>query len=212
MKKLSIYTVIIIGTLLLLVSCQTEIAGQEMTSAAPSSEAIEPANQEEGPAFPEETPGGQSAGIEMSTSGLSARLEIPSSLSLGEPVKVKFFLTNHTESSLYILNWFTPLEGLGGEIFRVTRDGRRLPYQGPLASRGDPTPEAYTLLEAGETAQVEVDLSLAYDFLIPGNYTIEFISPKLSHIAHSEEEMARSLDKLGPVEIPSNEVVLAIDA
>lgn len=213
MKKQSTHALIIIWLLLLAVSCQPETAGQEMTNRATfGSEPVDPAPtiQEEAPGPSKGTRTENLAGNELSPSGLRAWLEIPSSLSLGGPVQVQFFLTNETGSNLYILNWFTPLEGLGGDIFRVTRDGRRVPYQGPLASRGDPTPEAYTLLEAGETAQAEVDLSLAYDFSLPGNYTIEFVSPKLSHIARTEEEMARSMNELGPVELPSNEVMVAI--
>jgi hypothetical protein len=142
--------------------------------------------------------------------GLKAVLEIPQSLPVSEPVKLQFFLINDTDSRLYVLNWFTPLEGLGGEIFRVERDGGKVPYQGILASRGDPTPEAYTMLEAGEIVSAEVDLSTAYDFSTPGNYTIEFISPKISHIAKTEAEMATTLDELGPVQIESNTVTLVV--
>jgi hypothetical protein len=196
MKKLSIYTFIVIVLLLMAVSCQAETAGQAMTTKA----------------TPRETPAENAANSEPSASGPRARLKIPSSLPLGGPVNIQFMLANETDNDLFVLNWFTPLEGLCGDIFRVTRDGQRVRYQGPLASRGNPTPEAYTLIEAGDTVQAEVDLSRAYDFSIPGNYTIEFVSPKLSHIAHSETEMAQSVDELGPVQIPSNEVMVTIGA
>lgn len=144
--------------------------------------------------------------------GLYARLETPQSLPMGEPVKVQFFLVNDSDEDLYVLNWFTPLEGLGGDIFRVRRDGETVPYQGPLAERAEPTPEAYTLIEAGETVWVEADLTRtrAYDFSVPGNYTIDFNSPGFSHIAKSEADMASTYDELGPIEIPSNEVSVTI--
>ena len=192
MMKPSVLTFIAAVLLLMVVSCQAETPPGVTAAQTPV----------DSPAA--------NAGDELSKSGLRARLEAPSPLDLGEPLTVRFFLANETESDLYILNWFTPLEGLGGDIFRVTRDGQRVSYQGPLASRGDPTPEAYTLIKAGGTASAEVDLSLAYDFSTPGNYTIAFVSPKLSHIAGSEEEMARSVDELGPVDIPSNQIVVAI--
>jgi hypothetical protein len=38
----------------------------------------------------------------------------------------------------YVLKWFTPLEGIGGDIFRVERDGAELPYHGKLVKRGPP--------------------------------------------------------------------------
>lgn len=145
-----------------------------------------------------------------SETGLRAISEVPQSLPEGETVNLLFFLINDSDGKLYVLNWFTPLEGLGGEIFRVKRDGVILPYQGPLASRVEPGPDSYTMLEAGEIVSAEVDLSTAYDFSTPGNYTIEFISPRISHIAKTEAEMATTLDELGPVQIPSNKVTLVI--
>jgi hypothetical protein len=200
MRNRSIYTLIIIGLLLLAVSCQAKTAEEESVI------------QEETPPAAATMTAQPPTDNQPSSSGLRATLEAPSSLPQGEPLKVRFTLANESESDLYVLNWFTPLEGLGGDIFRVTRDGQRIRYQGPQASRGDPTPEAYTLIEAGGMASAEVDLSLAYDFSQPGNYTIEFISPNQSHVAHAEAEMARSVDELGPVEMPSNQVVVAIGA
>lgn len=197
MRKPSIYTLIVISLLLLAVSCQAET--------------VEPAATAQGET-PVVTTIQRPARDQPSSSGLRAWLEAPASLAAGEPVKVQFSLMNETESDLYLLNWFTPLEGLGGEIFRVTRDGQRIRYQGPLASRGDPTPEAYTLVAAGGMAQVEVDLTLAYDFSRPGTYTIEFISPSLCHVARLAEEMAQSMGELGPVDIPSNTITVAIGA
>jgi peptidyl-Lys metalloendopeptidase len=103
---------------------------------------------------------------------------------------------------LYVLKWFTPLEGLGGEIFRVRRDGHPIPYVGPLAARGDPTPEAYVHLEAGASVSATVDLAEAYDLSNAGEYTIAFVSPRNSHVARTKGDMARSMDDLGPVSMP----------
>lgn len=144
------------------------------------------------------------------TTGLSATLEMPDHLPDGRRVIVQFTLTNNSDVDLYVLKWYTPLEGIGGEIFRVERDGQAVPYTGILATRGDPTPEAYQLLEAGQSASAEVDLATSFDFSQPGDYTIEFLSPRISHVARSEAEMARSVDELGPVVIPSNTVTVEI--
>lgn len=141
---------------------------------------------------------------------LEALLEIPATLPSGEAVNLGFTLTNNADTSLYVLKWFTPLEGLGGEIFCVERDGQVVPYKGPLASRTVPTPEAYVLLDAGESLSAEVDLATAYDFSKAGEYTIEFLSPSISHVARTEAEMAKTLDDLGPVQIPSNWVSVKI--
>jgi hypothetical protein len=141
---------------------------------------------------------------------LSATLEMASHLPDNEAVVLKFTLTNSSDVHLYVLKWYTPFEGIGGEIFRVERDGHVVPYGGILAMRGDPTPEAYIKLAAGQSASAEVDLAAAFDFSQPGEYTIEFLSPRISHVARSEAEMARSVDDLGPVAIPSNAVTVNI--
>jgi peptidyl-Lys metalloendopeptidase len=141
---------------------------------------------------------------------LAAELQIAESLPNGDTVPLIFSLTNQSDRPLYFLKWFTPLEGIGGEIFRVRRDGQLVPYQGLLASRSDPTPDAYVFLEAGETVSAEVDLTEAYDFSQDGTYTIAFLSPRISHVARSEAQMARTMDALGPVEIPADSVTVTI--
>jgi peptidyl-Lys metalloendopeptidase len=135
---------------------------------------------------------------------------MPSRLPSGEMVNLKFTLTNNSEVDLYVLKWYTPLEGIAGEIFSVERDGQFIRYEGILAMRGDPTPEAYLLLEAGRSASAEVDLATAYDLSPAGEYTIAFLSPKISHVARAKSEMARTVDELGPVEISSNRVTVEI--
>ena len=147
---------------------------------------------------------------EMPETDLVARIEAPAVLASGEAVNLSFTLTNNTDTSLYVLKWYTPLEGIAGEIFRVERDGQAIPYQGILATRVAPSAEAYVRLEPGASASAEVNLATACDFSPAGEYTIAFISPRISHVARSEAEMATSLDELGPVEIPANEVTVEV--
>lgn len=141
---------------------------------------------------------------------LVANLELPDALHVNEPVTLKFTLQNQSDKALYFLKWYTPLEGISGQIFRIERDGQLIPYEGILAMRAAPTPESYILLEPGESVSAEANLSNAYDFSQPGKYTIAFLSPYISHIAYSETEMAKSVDDLYPVDISSNEVSVDI--
>jgi peptidyl-Lys metalloendopeptidase len=150
--------------------------------------------------------------VEPSEAGLGAILEVPSLLPNGEAVRLKFTLTNHSPEGLYVLNWYTPLEGILGEIFRVERDGQAIPYEGPLVMRGDPLPENYVLLEPGASVSAEVDLATAYDFSQEGEYTIEFLSPRISHLTSTMVDLAQTVDDLGPVEMPSNRVTIRIVA
>ncbi len=147
---------------------------------------------------------------ESPETNLEATVEVPATLTSGDVVKLRFTLTNNTDTRLYILKWYTPLEGIMGKIFRVERDGQVIPYQGILATRVAPTAEAYVLLEPGESVSAEVDLATAYDFSQAGEYTIEFLSPSISHVARTKSEMAKSLDDLRPVQIRSNRVTVKI--
>ena len=121
-----------------------------------------------------------------------------------------FALVNLTEQELCVLKWLTPFEGVAGNIFRVVRDGQPVPYQGILVSRADPTPESYILIKPKGAITIEANLSEAYDFSRPGSYTIAFKSPHSSSLASSESEFAKSLDDLGLVVIPSNEITVEI--
>jgi peptidyl-Lys metalloendopeptidase len=143
-------------------------------------------------------------------STLRATIDAPATLPSGERVSLRFTLTNETDARLHVLKWYTPLEGIAGEIFRVTRDGEAIPYRGILAYRAAPLPDDYVLLHARESVSAEVDLTASFDFSKAGEYTIEFVSPLISHVASMETEMAKTLDALGPVHMPSNVVVVEI--
>jgi hypothetical protein len=136
---------------------------------------------------------------------------MPSPFANGKTVELKFTLTNNLEVGLYVLKWYTPLEGgFGGAIFCVERDGQPIPYRGPEAERADPTPDSYILLEPGASVSATIDLAEVYDFSKPGLYTIAFGSPRMSHVAGTVGEMATSIDDLGPVAMPSNQVSVTI--
>jgi hypothetical protein len=154
------------------------------------------------------------AGTSAETSGLEAYLKVQSPIQQGggEPISVNFRLENHTQEGLYLLKWYTPLEGIGGDIFEVTRDGQPIAYMGPMASRSAPTPESYIFVEPEKGVTTEVNIAEAYDFSQLGTYSIQFRSPRISHLARSEAEMATSLGELGPVNIPSNVVTLEVVA
>jgi hypothetical protein len=141
-----------------------------------------------------------------------AYLEAPDKIPVGESLNIKFTLKNVSDIPIYVLQWYTPLEGIAGEIFRVTLDGKTLPYEGILASRIPPTPDAYVFLTPGESVSAVVDLSRSFDLSKVGTYRIKFISPRISHVARTEAEMANTMEELGPVDIPSNEISFEIVA
>jgi len=105
---------------------------------------------------------------------LDCTLEMDETYTVGEPVTLRFELYNPTDRPLYVLTWYTPLEGIAGDIFQVARDGVKLPYLGVLAKRGDPTRKEYVVIEPGETASAQVDLGMGYDLSTPGSYQVQF--------------------------------------
>jgi len=145
-------------------------------------------------------------GTQASQSGFRASLDILSQVPSGENVPLQFTLVNESDARLYLLRWYTPLEGIAGEILIVKYDGKLLPYRGILATRVPPTPDDYVALDAGASVSVVVDLSEGYDLSEPGEYTVKFLSPRISHVARSEAEMATTMEELGPVQIPANEI------
>ena len=143
-------------------------------------------------------------------SALIATIEAPESLPTGDVVNVRFTLTNSSPEGLYVLKWFTPLEGLAGDIFGVQRDGVDLPYRGKLVKRGNPVSEEYVWLDAGGSISAEVDLAEGYDFSQAGQYTLQFRSPRLSHTAKTAGEQADSVDELEMIRIPSEPVSVTV--
>jgi hypothetical protein len=154
---------------------------------------------------------GESSPVPNAKDGeLNAHLDLPERLLIGEKINLEFTLTNNFDTPLYFLKWYTPLEGIGGEIFQVSRNRQRIPFEGILAYRDFPAPEAYVLLKPDESVSAVVDLGTAFDFTKVGSYRIEFISPQISHIAHTEDEMAQTYEELGPVNISSNALTIEI--
>lgn len=93
----------------------------------------------------------------------------------GQPVPVRFTLTNTGAAPLLVLRWNTPFERTWFAPFVVvTREGgRALAYQGPMLKRGDPAAGDYLRLEPGQSDNAELDLALAFDLSRPGRYRVQ---------------------------------------
>ena len=129
---------------------------------------------------------------------VSCNLGGPGSITVGSAVPMRFTLKNDTQQRLHVLRWYTPLEGIRGEIFRVTRGDQELAYRGPLARRADPVEGDYLVLEAGERVTVDFDLTSVYDLSSAGNYTVEFVS-KLHDVVSDADSVPRQKDEFRPL-------------
>jgi peptidyl-Lys metalloendopeptidase len=95
-----------------------------------------------------------------------------SNYSSDEPVRTTFQLTNHSQESMRVLKWFTPLEGMWSDCLSVIRNGERVLYDGPLAKRGTPTSDDYATLAPGESIKRAVAIDEAYRVSDPGTYNV----------------------------------------
>lgn len=149
------------------------------------------------------------------SSVLTYQLESKESFRLDEPATIRFTVRDGGDKALYVLMWYTPLEGMKGEIFKVLRDNEELPYEGRMVKRGDPRAEDYIRIEPQDSASATVDLSLGFDVSKPGNYRVEFIKKIYDVIVaedvdKNKEVFPRPKEKHREEEISGNTLVFQI--
>ena len=149
--------------------------------------------------------------VEAPRYSFACTLEVETTYVTGEPVNLRFSLHNLTDDTLYVLTWYTPLEGIAGEIFRITLEGSEIPYRGMLAKRGDPVREEYLVIEKGATVSAVVDLAEVYDLSQAGQYHVEFTS-RLCDVTSDGTAVPRKRDDHQAQELPCNAVDFEIVA
>ena len=131
------------------------------------------------------------------TAVLKGKLVASEVYNSAEPVRLRFDLTNNGDEDLYVLKWYTPLEGLNSDCLKVVRNERsKVAYDGPMIKRGLPGPDDYVLIPAGKTVTADVDVSESYAVSKPANYQVELNIQALEHVS-------------APV-VPNNGVVSAL--
>lgn len=140
---------------------------------------------------------------------IECTLEAEETYVAGEPVNLRFSLHNQTDRTLYILMWYTPLEGMAGDIFHIEKDGEPVPYQGVLAKRGDPSRDEYTAVKTGAAVSAMVNLGEDYDLSQVGRYHVEFTS-RLHDVTDDEPLIPRKRDDHQPQGLPCNTVSFEI--
>lgn len=136
-------------------------------------------------------------------------LEAEDTYVIGEPINLHFSLHNLTDRTLYVLTWYTPLEGVAGEIFSVTRDSEEVPYRGILAKRGDPSRDEYVVVNPGASVSAVVNLAEDYDLSQPGRYHVEFTS-RLNDVTDDESSIPRRSEEHQPKALRCNAVSFEI--
>jgi hypothetical protein len=106
---------------------------------------------------------------------LQYRFEAAPATGVGQPLSLRFTLYNRTPLPVCVLRWYTPLEGLRGNILRVTLNGKELPYRGMMVKRENPTREDYACIPARGSVSKEFNLGESYDLSAPGRYRVAFV-------------------------------------
>ncbi len=88
------------------------------------------------------------------------------------PVNVSF--TNEGKSSVRILRWLTPFDGVKDNLFVVTVNGKPVQYIGADYKRPAPTEKDYVTINTGETFNSTVDLAGYYDLSETGYYQVNY--------------------------------------
>jgi hypothetical protein len=106
---------------------------------------------------------------------------------IGAPIELSFSVKNGATKSARFCRYMTPIEGFYGDILEVKDiDGNKVPYQGILKKRAEPTADDYIDVTYGNSAKVTFDLQSVYPITTPGNYTIRFKGNKsLNRLADS---------------------------
>lgn len=88
---------------------------------------------------------------------------------------ITFTLTNTSQSQVRVLRWNTPLEGsIVGDIFAVTKDGRKIRYRGKQVKRAPAGAADYLTIQAGESVSAVTSLLTAYDISETGQYEVRY--------------------------------------
>jgi len=109
--------------------------------------------------------------------GLVCVVTAPASVQLSERVvPVGFALRNEGSAAITVLRRQTPLEGILGDLFEVTFEGRRLDYRGRMVKRGPPTADEFVTIAPGSLTQATIDLGEGYDLSSRGVYRVRFVA------------------------------------
>lgn len=88
--------------------------------------------------------------------------------------KIDYQLVNNSATTIHVLRWQTPVDGVSADLFRVVRDGEEVAYTGMMVKRVAPRAEDYIELKPGEGISAEVDLSAYYDMRSGGRFEVSY--------------------------------------
>ena len=125
--------------------------------------------------------------------------------------KIVFTLHNPGTTSMFLLRWQTPLDGLTTDLFEVSLNGEPVRYVGAMYKRGEPTAADYVELKAGETRTVTVDLGSNYAMTQNGMYEVRFKNRLSDMFGERTERNAVRIGAINEVDVTSRSSYLWVD-
>jgi hypothetical protein len=139
------------------------------------------------------------------------RLSALDSYVKNNPIIINFTLENLSNENLWVLTWYTPLEGLKGKIARVICDGKEIPYEGPMVKRGNPEKSDYIHIPPGRSVSAEFDLSKAYTLPACKECLVEF-KGRIYDYSTSADSIPKSSEEHQMVSITGDAVTFRVDS
>lgn len=123
-----------------------------------------------------------------------ASLDCSASYQSNNKTECEFYLTNKGHQDYYVLKLNTPLEGHPSDCLRVTRNGKKIEYDGIFVRRRNlPGPADFLLVPAGKTVSAAYDVSAGYDMSEGGTYNVAVDT----YIEFVEGSVNKGINELG---------------
>jgi len=126
---------------------------------------------------------------------LSCALALSEPPTPGQAVGIELVLHNGLDVPVRVLRYFTPFEGILGEIFEVQWQNQPVIYEGPMVKRAAPGEEDWLPLPAGQELTATVDVSSAWNLTLPGEYQVQLRNAISFRVADDPEP--RQLEPAG---------------
>lgn len=143
------------------------------------------------------------------THSLKYHINANDSYIVGKPIMINFALENLQDEDLWVLKWYTPLEGLCGDIFQVKCDGKEIQYEGMMVKRGNPERDSYIHIVPQGSVSEEVDLSSSYNLPISEDCHVDF-KGRIYDIQSDESNLPRMSDEHQGMDITGKSVAFRV--
>lgn len=118
-------------------------------------------------------------------SGLQGSMLIADTITIGEPVELKFTVVNPADTAQHFLKWSTPFEPLVSKYLDIVdSEGTQVSYRGPMAKRAmPPSADNYLKINPKDSLVATIDLLEGYAITRPSTYTIVYVAQGMSGIS-----------------------------